>query len=1100
MALNSPGVEVTVIDESFYTPAEPGTTPLIVVATAQDKTNAAGTLAAATTKANAGKAYRLTSQRDLIDLYGTPFFEKTASSTPIHGGERNEYGLLAAYSLLGVTNSVFMVRADVDLAQLEGRADAPGANPTNGAWWIDTQATSWGIQEWNGAAVSTTGGQKFSTKIPLVLTDDDADINFNGITGGPATSVGASIGDYAVVFRASEGDVATVWYKSAGNAQAGVQSGDWVLVGSNEWCASHPTVIGKTVVTLGNGNLILNGVTVSVSSSDTVADLVAAINGAGIEGVSAKAVQGKVYLYTNGANDINGDSSKSNAIIVTGTGDVLEKLGMVADTYYGPALQMTPHTQVPQWKDSSANQIKRPTGSVWVKTTEPNNGARWRVKRWDSATTSWLAVDCPLYTTTHDAVYNLDRAGGGINLPVNALFAQINSDEHSGYDTDPATASFKVWRRSASGFTTITSVAIGQGTLSSGLKTFTISESLRGQADLNVVEVSATLASNVSDAQTLATAINGAGFSHIEAGVTVDNRLTVQHKTGGDFRLTAGTNNLVGLLFTGSDNFYVLPEAAADAYIGTNWQPMSEIAFAATGDAPLEEPVDGQLWYNPEFSDVDLMVHDGNTWVGFNNHPDYENAQIIVAASEPALTTQQKAVDKHVWISTADIENFPTIYKWNSNLVEWVQIDKTDQLTEEGVLFADARYGVSGETGNTAATIENYRVSDFLDPDAPDPALYPAGMLLWNLRRSGGNVKIYRNGYIDNALDNPRYDPLNTGGESMADYAVDRWVTSSGNNEDGSGSFGRKAQRKVVIQALKSVVDTSQEIRDEERRNFNLIAAPGYPELLSNIVNLNIDRGLTAFVVGDTPLRLPSDATSLTTWGTNANLVTDNGDEGIVTYDEYSAVFYPNGFTTDLGGANAVVPASHMMLRTITLSDSVSYPWFAPAGTRRGGITNATAVGYIDALSGEFQTVSLNEGQRDVLYDLKVNPITFFNGVGLVNYGQKTRARNASALDRINVARLVVYLRSQLQKLARPYVFEPNDKITRDEIKQAVESLLLELVGLRALYDFAVVCDESNNTPARIDRNELWVDIAIEPVKAIEFIYIPLRVKNTGEI
>jgi hypothetical protein len=494
------------------------------------------------------------------------------------------------------------------------------------------------------------------------------------------------------------------------------------------------------------------------------------------------------------------------------------------------------------------------------------------------------------------------------------------------------------------------------------------------------------------------------------------------------------------------------------------------------------------------------MAHNGTTWVGLNNHPDYTDAQVIVAASEPQLTNAQKAIDKHLWISTADLENFPTMYRWSSNLVEWVQIDKTDQITEDGILFADARYGSSGATGNTAASITELLVSNYVDPDCPDPALYPRGMLLWNLRRSGGNVKQYRNGYINTASDNQRFDPLNTGGESMADYADDRWVTASGNNEDGSGSFGRKAQRKVITQALKSVVDTSQEIRDEERRNFNIIAAPGYPELLSNLINLNIDRGITAFVVGDTPLRLPSDATSLTTWGTNANLVTDNGDEGIVSYDEYCAVFYPNGFTTDLGGANAVVPASHMMMRTIALSDNVSYPWFAPAGTRRGGITNATAVGYIDALSGEFQTVSLNEGQRDVLYDLKVNPITFFNGVGLVNYGQKTRARNASALDRINVARLVVYLRSQLNKLARPYVFEPNDKITRDEVKQAVESLLLELVGLRALYDFAVVCDESNNTPARIDRNELYVDIAIEPVKAIEFIYIPLRVKNTGEI
>jgi len=75
-----------------------------------------------------------------------------------------------------------------------------------------------------------------------------------------------------------------------------------------------------------------------------------------------------------------------------------------------------------------------------------------------------------------------------------------------------------------------------------------------------------------------------------------------------------------------------------------------------------------------------------------------------------------------------------------------------------------------------------------------------------------------------------------------------------------------------------------------------------------------------------------------------------------------------------------------------------------------------------------------------------------------------------------------------------------NDKITRDEIKGAVESLMLELLGQRALYDYIVVCDESSNTPSRIDRNELYVDVAIEPVKAVEFIYIPLRLKNTGEI
>jgi phage tail sheath protein FI len=188
-----------------------------------------------------------------------------------------------------------------------------------------------------------------------------------------------------------------------------------------------------------------------------------------------------------------------------------------------------------------------------------------------------------------------------------------------------------------------------------------------------------------------------------------------------------------------------------------------------------------------------------------------------------------------------------------------------------------------------------------------------------------------------------------------------------------------------------------------------------------------------------------------------------------------------------------------MILRTIALNDQVAYPWFAPAGLRRGGITNATAVGYIDG-EGEFASVALNNGQRDTLYDAKINPITFFANSGLVNFGQKTRARSASALDRINVARLIVYLRRRLSILAKPFIMEPNDKITRDELKDVVDGVMRELVALRAITDYLIVCDKSNNTPARIDRNELYVDIAIVPTKAVEFIYIPLRLKNTGSL
>ncbi len=1126
MALVSPGVEITVIDESFYTPAEPGTTPLVVVATAENKTNGAGTgTASATTKANAGKAFRLTSQRDLLDLFGVPFFEKTASGSPIHGSERNEYGLLAAYSLLGVTNSVFIVRANVDLDQLEPSAEAPGAAPNNGQWWLNTQTTAWGIKQWNGAA--KPAGQKFENKTPIVLTDaDDTKIESSIDGNKPKDSVG-SVGDYAVVILASDDAVARIWYKSPGSPL--VTAGSWVLVGSADWCQSWPTVeggAGYTGSALTTPALTVNGTTIN-NATGTLDSVVTAINQANITGVTAAKISNKLVLYSDG-------TSTNNTIVLgglgTGAGSTATLLGLTAGTYRIPALQHSPHSSVPEWKSSDA--APRPTGSVWINTTEPNGGARWRVSKYSSATASWVPSDAPLYRSTHSALYFLDRSGGGSKLAQDNLFVQYNTTEQSdlgdspSVDTTPELSTFAIWRRRLlAGQETVISGQIADGVLTAGPDDIILRESLVGEDTLSaeyVVSFNAVTgaSSGSANAVAIATAINALGMANVVAEVSGTNQdiLSIKHKKGGDIRILETEKEAASKIFAGSANLYALGAAALSdstiqgQWLATGWQPLVVTGFKSAADAPTNEPVDGQLWYNPEVSQVDLMVHNGKTWVGYlNAFGATSPGGPQVSATRPTTQSDGTAlVDNDIWISTADLENFPTVYRYtNAGTAEagWVLVDKTDQVTEDGVLFADARYGLSGAAGNTAGAIVDLLTSNYLDPDAPDPALYPKGMLLWNTRRSGGNVKRYANNYIDTTADNPRFDPTNSptgntfnSGQSMSAYATDRWVTASANNEDGSGSFGRKAQRKVVVSAMKSVIDTSQEARDEERRNYNIISAPGYPEVLSNLINLNIDRGLTAFVVGDTPLRLKDDATTLTSWGTNARLVTDNGDDGIVSFDEYAAVYYPNGFTTDLGGSNAVVPASHMMLRTITLSDQASYPWFAPAGTRRGGITNATSVGYIDSLTGEFQTVSLNEGQRDVLYDLKVNPIPFFVGVGLVAYGQKTRARNASALDRINVARLVVYLRSQLKKLARPYIFEPNDKFTRDEVKQAVESLLLELVGLRALNDFAVVCDESNNTPSRIDRNELWVDIAIEPIKAVEFIYIPLRVKNTGEI
>jgi hypothetical protein len=308
--------------------------------------------------------------------------------------------------------------------------------------------------------------------------------------------------------------------------------------------------------------------------------------------------------------------------------------------------------------------------------------------------------------------------------------------------------------------------------------------------------------------------------------------------------------------------------------------------------------------------------------------------------------------------------------------------------------------------------------------------------------------------------------------------------------------MGADAQRIMIVRAIQEQVISNQEIRAEDLY-FNLIAAPGFVEAIDEMLVLNEDRKATAFVLGDTPFTLSATGTALQNWATNTSNAFGNGSDGLVSRSKYFAAWYPSGLSTNVDGVDVVVPPTHMALRTIAYNDQVAYPWFAPAGLQRGVVNNAATVGYVNE-EGQFVPVKLNEGQRNILYANGINPIRVMPAGGIVVFGQKTRQAYSSATDRINVVRLENYLRYQFDQLAQPFLFEPNDTTTRKAVLDAFNRFLSELITLRALYDFLVVCDLSNNTPARIDRNELWIDVAIQPVKAIEFIYIPIRIKNTG--
>jgi hypothetical protein len=598
---------------------------------------------------------------------------------------------------------------------------------------------------------------------------------------------------------------------------------------------------------------------------------------------------------------------------------------------------------------------------------------------------------------------------------------------------------------------------------------------------------------------------DGLATSPSGSGYTVGDTITV---VGTSLGGTSPANDLVvkvAAVNAGAVTAVTYVSGMASIQLATVLSNWVEFMYTANQGAPVAIPANNTNWFYSVVDQVDIMVNYGGNWKGYRNQQydlngfpkagsgNTDPAGPLVSPTAP--TTQSDGTDLvygDLWINTTDLENYPVINRWQSvnNIDQWVTLNNADQTSSSGVLFEDARWATNGDVNpanDPVPTIASLLTSNYLDLDAPSSSLYPNGMLIFNTRRSGYNVKRYAVNYFNSASFPTGTIPAQT----------DAWVSESGLQSDGSPFMGRKAQRAMVVKSLRSVIDTNTDIRDEDNF-FNLMATPNYPELQPNMIVLNADRGETGYIIGDTPMRLSDSATDIQAWATNAAGATSTGEAGLVTRNTYMGLYYPSGITSDLSGNLVAVPASHMMLRTFLRNDTVSYPWLAAAGTRRGTIDNATNIGYINSTTGEFTTIKTRLGIRDVLYINEINPLVFFTGIGLLNYGNKNSYNSSSALDRTNVSRLVAYIRRQLTLAGRPFVFEPNDQLTRQQFTGVVQSLMVDLVAKRGLYDYLVVCDDSNNTPARIDRNELWCDVAIEPVKAAEFIYIPVRILNTG--
>ena len=267
-------------------------------------------------------------------------------------------------------------------------------------------------------------------------------------------------------------------------------------------------------------------------------------------------------------------------------------------------------------------------------------------------------------------------------------------------------------------------------------------------------------------------------------------------------------------------------------------------------------------------------------------------------------------------------------------------------------------------------------------------------------------------------------------------------------------------------------------LANQDDYRYNVISTPGlidgtHTSAITSIISNTGTRGDSIFVV-DSAL-----------YGASVASVNSQAQARDTSY---AATYWPWVQVQDPDSSkNVWVPASTLIPGVYAFTDNASAPWFAPAGVNRGGLGQVIRA-----------ERKLSQANRDSLYDAKVNPIASFPGTGVVVYGQKTLQTKSSALDRVNVRRLLINLKSYISQVSQNLVFEQNSRSTRAQFLNAVNPYLESVQSRQGLYAFRVIMDDSNNTPDVIGRNELIGQIFVQPTKTAEYIYLDFIVQPTG--
>ena len=269
-------------------------------------------------------------------------------------------------------------------------------------------------------------------------------------------------------------------------------------------------------------------------------------------------------------------------------------------------------------------------------------------------------------------------------------------------------------------------------------------------------------------------------------------------------------------------------------------------------------------------------------------------------------------------------------------------------------------------------------------------------------------------------------------------------------------------------------------LANQDDYRFNLITTPGLVDAfasntsaITSIVTNTQNRGDSIYIP------------DLVGYGSTVGAITSQAASRDTSY---AAAYWPWCQVIDPEtGKNVWVPASALIPGVYAFNDRATDPWFAPAGINRGGLGQVIRA-----------EQKLSQANRDTLYTGKVNPIATFPGTGVVVYGQKTLQTKSSALDRVNVRRLLIQLKSFISQVANNLVFEQNTLTTRNNFLSIVNPYLESVQQRQGLYAFRVIMDDSNNTADVIDRNQLIGQIFIQPTKTAEFIYLDFSILPTG--